>query len=249
MYDFVRRPRWVVLHVLLLVVVGLFALAGVWQLQRLSERREHNDFVRDQRRKAVAWMEDVFDRPDEAEHRRVRVSGKYDTGREAILRGRSDRGRPGNHVLTPLVSTGGRAVIIDRGWVPFELNRPPVVDALPPDATVEVTGIALPSEGSAPLTGRAIDESLPRELSRIDIDRLARSLPYETFPMYLALTQQAPAQRGELPDPVSLPKLDEGPHLLYAIQWLLFIMIAVVGYATILRREARKRAKAPVAAA
>jgi len=232
------------LHVLLLVVVGLFALAGVWQLQRSSERREHNAFVLEQRARPVGSLVDVFDRPDDAEHRRVRASGRYDTGREVVLRGRSDRGRPGNHVLTPLVMTGGRAVIVDRGWVPFELDHAPVVEALPPAGNVEVTGIVLPTEGRAPLTGRATDESPPRELSRIDVGRLARSLPYQTFPMYLALTQQQPAQPDELPDPVSFPRAEEGPHFLYAIQWFAFIAIAIVGYAALLRRESRKQTMA-----
>lgn len=241
MYDFARRPRWVVFHVIVLVVVGLFGLAGVWQLQRLVERREHNTFVMRQRSRPVASIGDVFDRPDDAEQRQVRASGRYDTGREVVLRGRSDRGRPGNHVLTPLVMSGGRAVIVDRGWVPFELDRPPVVDALPPEGTVEVTGVALPTEGGPPLTRAASDDSAPRVLSRIDVGRLSRSLPYETFPMYVVLSQQQPEQSGELPDPVTLPGLDEGPHLLYAIQWFAFIAIALVGYTTLLRRESRRQ--------
>lgn len=244
MYEFARRPRWLVLHAVVLIVVGLFALAGVWQLQRLSERREHNAFVVERRSQPVESLVDVFDRPDDAEQRRVRASGRYDTGREVILRGRSDRGRPGNHVLTPLVLSGGRSVIVDRGWVPFELDRPPVVDALPPEGKVEVIGIARPSEGSPPLTGRTTDESAPRVLSRIDVGRVSRSLPYETFPMYMVLTQQEPAQPGELPDPISLPELDEGPHFIYAIQWFAFIAIALVGYVTLLRRESRKRTAA-----
>lgn len=230
-----------VFHVLVCVVVGLFGLAGVWQLHRLSERREHNAFVVEQRRRPVESLGNVFDRPDDAEQRRLRASGRYDTGREVILRGRSDRGRPGNHVLTPLVMSGGRAVIVDRGWVPFELDRAPVVDALPSEGTVEVTGIALPGEGSAPLAGSGAQAPAPRVVSRIDLRRLARSMPYETFPLYVVLSNQQPELSRELPDPVTIPKLDEGPHLLYAIQWFAFIAIALVGYVTLLRRESRRQ--------
>lgn len=240
MYSFAARPRWVVLHVVVLTVVGLFTLAGVWQLHRLSERRERNAFVDSRRALAVAPLERFVEKPDAAEQRRVLAQGRYDTGRELILRGRPNIQRPGNHVLTPLVMKGGRAILVDRGWVPSELDRPPVVDALPPAARVEVTGIALPSEGSGPLTTstRRVEG---REVSRIDVARISRSLPYETFPLYLVLTEQRPPQREDLPDPISLPSLEEGPHLVYAVQWFLFIPIAIVGYGAILRREARRK--------
>jgi surfeit locus 1 family protein len=230
--------------VLVLVIVGLFALAGVWQLHRLSERRQHNAFVTSRRTQPVASLDRFLDDPASAEHRRLRAKGRYDTGRELILRGRPNNERPGNHVLTPLVMKGGRTVIVDRGWVPPQLESPRAAEALPPTAHVEVTGIALPSEGSGPFaSGRG--PIAGHEVSRIDVARIGRALPYRTFPIYLVLVKQRPPQRGDLPEPISLPKLEEGPHLVYAIQWFLFMPIALVGYGAILRREAQKRAVHP----
>lgn len=246
MYAFAHRPRWVLIHVVLLVVVALFAVAGFWQLHRLDERRERNVFVGERRSQPVTAIGDLLRRPGDAEQRRVRAIGRYDPGREVILIGRSNEGRPGNHVLTPLVMNGGRAVIVDRGWVPAEIDSPRDARALPPDGVVEVTGIVLPSEGSGPLTGPR-DEDLGDAVARIDVARIARSLPYRTFPHYLLLQKQAPSQDGDLPDPVTLEEPGEGPHLIYAVQWFLFIPIALVGYGAILRREARRRTStAPV---
>lgn len=239
MFGFAKRPRWLVLHATVLAVVGLFALAGVWQLDRLSERREHNALVLQRRSMPLAEIGGFFDSPDTVAHRRVRTSGRYDTGREVLLLGRSDGGPPGNHVLTPLVLPGGRAIIVDRGWVPVELDSAPVVEALPPDGRVEVTGIVLPSEGSGPL-GPGKDAPLGEAISRADIARIGRSLPYRTFPLYFVLQKQKPPQTEGLPKPAQLPELEEGSHLIYAIQWFLFIAIALVGYGAIIRREARK---------
>lgn len=241
MYAFAKRPRWIVLHVVLAIVVGLFALAGVWQLQRLSDRREHNAYIREQRAARPIDIDRAFDSPDAAEHRRVIASGRYDTEREIVLRGRGDRSRPGNHVLTPLVVSGGRAVLVDRGWIPFDLDEPPVRQARPPAREVEVEGIALPTEGSGPFGGSANASQL-RQVSRIDVARIADGFPYETFPLYLALTDQDPPP-SRLPEPLTPLPLDEGSHQLYAVQWFLFMVIAVVGYAAILRREARKSAE------
>ena len=45
------------------------------------------------------------------------------------------------------------------------------------------------------------------------------------------------------------PRLDEGPHFSYAIQWLIFTTIAAVGYPLILRRRAREVAQEELEAA
>ena len=68
---------------------------------------------------------------------------------------------------------------------------------------------------------------------------------HETYPVYLLLAAQDPPP-GALPEPVPPTETDDGPHLVYAVQWFLFTTIALVGYGAILRREARKQ---PVATA
>jgi cytochrome oxidase assembly protein ShyY1 len=237
-YRFALRPRWLALHAVIVLIGAACALAGFWQLDRLSERRERNALVTERRAAAVVPIDDVIRDPDGAVHRRVRATGRYDVGREVILVGRPNDGRPGNHVLTPLVMPGGRALIVDRGWVPAQHDSAPVVEAPPPEGVVELTGILLPSEGTAPLSN---DATVSDTVARIDVATLGRSLPYRTIPLYLALTAQRPAQNGELPDRISLAELSEGSHRLYAIQWFLFIVIGVVGYAAIVRREASRR--------
>jgi cytochrome oxidase assembly protein ShyY1 len=237
-YVFAARPRWIILHAVVLTVAGLFALAGVWQLDRLSERHERNAFVMKRRQGPAAQLDFVFNRPREVEQAHVLATGRYDTGREVMLLGRGNDGRPGNHVLTPLVMSGGRAVLVDRGWVPVDVDKPRAPQALPPDGLVRVTGVALPSEGSGPLSGGSAREATTA-VSRVDVQRIALGLPNRIWPLYLVLQEQEPAQK-ELPEPAQLASLGEGPHLAYAIQWFLFIPIAVIGYGAILRRESRK---------
>ena len=240
MYRFALRPRWIVTHAFIVVIAGLCALAGFWQLNRLADRRTHIASVLEKRSLPVASIADVLDDPDASVHRRVRAVGRYDTGREVVLIGRPNEGRPGNHVLTPLVIPGGRAVVVDRGWVPSEFDSPRDAGAIPPGGEVEVTGILLPSEGGGPLGNSKSGDSV----ARIHVEGLSQSLPYRTLPHYLALSTQDPDQAGEIPDPVTLAELGEGSHRIYAIQWFLFIVIGLVGYAAILRREARKKVTA-----
>jgi cytochrome oxidase assembly protein ShyY1 len=38
---------------------------------------------------------------------------------------------------------------------------------------------------------------------------------------------------------VPLPQIDEGQNISYAVQWILFALVAMVGWFVFLRREAR----------
>ncbi len=221
------------MHAVVLVAVSLFVVAGLWQLHRLEERRATNALV-GQRRAMPA----ITDLDDVQVHRRARLEGRYDVDEEIVLRGRGGTGRSGNHVLTPLQTNDG-AIVVDRGWVPVELDDPPVTPARPPDDDLRVEGLLLPTEGNAPFTGGGSNEM--ESMSRIDLARIAGQLPYEIAPVYLLLEQQDPAQ-SQLPDPVEPAELSEGSHLAYAVQWFSFIPIALVVYGAIMRREARKRA-------
>jgi surfeit locus 1 family protein len=237
-YGFLRGPRWIALHLLFLILVGLFGLAGRWQLDRLHQRREHNALVRAGLREPVRPIEEVALSP----YRRVEATGHYDTKHETLLLGRTLNDLPGDHALTPLIS-GGRVIIVDRGWVPAELDRPLARTARPPTGRVRVVGVLMPSENEGPFAPRGKPGHF---VSRLDVRRLSTALserPWTTA-TYLLLQRQRPIQVGRLPRPAPLPELTEGPHLSYAIQWFAFMVIALVAYGAILRRESHRRARA-----
>jgi cytochrome oxidase assembly protein ShyY1 len=236
LYRFAFRPRWIVRHVIVAVVVGLFALAGVWQIHRLHERRARNALITTRSHMPEAPLGPGLSDPVTAPHRRVRVEGRYDAAREVVLLGRPNGDRPGNHVLTPLVAGNGRAVVVDRGWVPQGFDSPPVAQAAAPDGHVVVHGELLASERS-PFRSTNVRTKV---VALIDLRRLGSQLPYPVDSFYVVLRSQEPPQSGQLPIPVPLGALDDGPHLSYAIQWFSFIAIALIGYGAFLRREARR---------
>lgn len=237
------EPRWILGALLALVVAAGCASLGLWQLRRLDERRAFNASVKRAvgsdpvpLSRAVARAND----PADLAYRRVSVSGTYDPEREVVVFGRTLAGRTGSEVLTPLVQAGGSAVMVDRGWVPLDLDTPPVVGAAPPAGRVQAEGILWPPEAE----GEVDDGAAPVvQLGRIDLERLRGQLPYRIEPVYLRLLAQRPPNSLALPMPVPLPALDEGPHLSYAVQWFIFGSIAVVGYGVLAARELRDRAR------
>lgn len=236
MRRFLWSPKWVVGHVLVVVVAVAFVRLGFWQLDRLEERRAHNRRVEHQAQ--LPPVTDVSEAVADVAYRQADVQGTFDPANELILFGRALDGRPGNHVLTPLVTEAGEAIVVDRGWVPIELDEAPVGPAAPPPGTVRVTGVLYPSEEDG---GGAAG---PARVSAIDVALIERGLPYDVAPVYLWALEQEPAQSGELPVGAPLPELDDGPHLSYAIQWFILSTIAAVGWVVLLRREDRERSTA-----
>jgi surfeit locus 1 family protein len=244
MYRFVLSPRWVVGHVLFVGLVVLFVNLGFWQLRRLEERREGNALVAERMAAPEQPLPQVLDaaqgEPARLSFRRVSASGRYLPDEEVLLGPRSINGRPGYHVLTPLDYTGG-VVLVDRGWVPYELDRPPVSQAAGPLGPVEVGGILFPG---GPAGGPGPSMPATGELDvvpRADLARLGEQVPGPLVPAILQLERQDPAQAATLPVPIPPPVLEEGSHLSYAVQWFLFAAIGLVGYPLLLRRTARDR--------
>jgi len=230
-------PRSIFNHLL----VGLFALTciwlGTWQLGRLDQRRAYNARIQQQVSRPMEdfsrLMPSTAVRSEQINglaYRRVRVQGAYDGNREVLLENRANAGQPGSHLLTPLLIDPSAALIVNRGWIPLGLAGPPVAKARPPAGDVTVTGILLPAD---PRTGFGPNDPPPgptKRLSRVDLPRLAKQLPYQVYPLQLRLVSQSPPNPAPVPQPAPLPTLDEGPHFGYAIQWFIFAGLAVVTY-------------------
>ncbi|MDH4113750.1 MAG: SURF1 family protein [Actinomycetota bacterium] len=239
MFRFLLRPRWIGLTLFAIAVVVLCARLGVWQLDRLEGRRSFNERYAAGLAAAPTPLERLLRGGDALAYRRAIVKGRYDTDHEVILYGRSLEGRTGNHVLTPLVLADGRAIVVDRGWVPFEMDTPPVSAAAPPAGEVEVRGpLFAPQPGGA----GEVQEGQGRvtTVRTVDVEAIARDVPYELVPWFVQLQTQTPTS-GELPVTEPPPELTDGPHLNYAFQWFAFASIAAIGYVILVRREAQER--------
>ncbi len=246
---FALTRRWLALLAIALLVAATCVRLGVWQLDRLEQRRALNAQVRAGLSAPPAALDRLTsEEPGALAYRRVEVTGTYDPAQEVLLFGRSLDGRPGHHVLTPLlldppVSSGAEAILVDRGWVPFDLDTPPIEPAAPPSGPVRVTGFLLPTRGEHDVV---IDRTPDGRVLTVSDDEpvaLSGELRLELWPLPLQLGSQRPAQTSELPIPVPEPVLSEGPHLSYAVQWFVFATIALVGYVVLVRREARDRAR------
>ena len=254
MYAFLRRPVWILSHVLIaLLVVSLVGL-GLWQRSRYLEERDEQ-----QRLDTLATAEPVpYDEvlpsselpangvPDSDRYRRVVVEGTYDGASELAILNRSRDGAPGAWVLTPLVQADGTAVPVLRGWIPYDPTAdlvPPFPDSAPPEGTVRVTGNLQPTQERGAFGSTDEAEGTLRDLARVDLDRLQQQLPYDLEPAWVLLDGQDPQQPGGLPAVVELQTTDPSQNFSYMVQWWIFAAIALIGYPLVLRVVARNKAK------
>ena len=219
----------------LLVVVGIAITCrlGIWQLDRLAQRRAINATIDTRMAQPPAALAAPLADPAALEYRRVEVRGVYDPAQEIVLRNRALDGAPGVHVLTPLrLSGAGVAVLIDRGWIPLDQADQADRGAFaPPAGEVAVVGVVRRSQEDA---GGPADPPLAAGQSRrdawfrVDIPRIEQQAGYPLLPLFV---EQQPAPGDPpLPRRVATTDLGEGPHLGYAIQWFAFALILLVGY-------------------
>jgi surfeit locus 1 family protein len=221
---------------LLVVTLGVAATCvrlGFWQLDRLQQRRDLNSTISSRLALPPQPLTAVLEgssSPSELAYRRVWVEGAYDTGREITLYGRPLEGRPGDHLLTPLILADDTAIIVDRGWVPTAPGRG--AGETPPEGLVTVRGFLVEPESSTTASAE-----VPSTVAKLDLTLIGQDLPYEVAPVALRLQEQSPPQVSGLPAPDTPPELDEGPHLSYAVQWFSFAGVAIIGYLALERRE------------
>jgi surfeit locus 1 family protein len=236
-----RRP--LLLPILATVVfAGVCARLGVWQLDRLTQRRAFN--ARLEARLAAAPVDVAALPPDTAQghYHRVTAHGRFDHTRQAKLAARSHLGSPGVHLLTPLRLDDGAVVVVNRGWV-YAPDAMTIVDSLWREHagdTVTIVGYAetWPERQSASAPDRA---GVVRVL---DSAAVARVVGAPILPYYIAQTSDS-ARGADRPVRMGEPVLDDGSHRSYAIQWFSFALIAVIGGALLVREElVRRRASA-----
>ncbi len=251
-YRFLLKPRWILFLLVGAILAVSFTSLGFWQLYRLEQRKASNQLIQSRLAEtpqglldlASSYSSDVsaFDKTSLA-YRQTFIAGQYDHDSEVLLRSTKNYdGQPGYYLLTPLVLQDNQAVLVMRGWIPFELNTPPIKEAMPPEGEVEISGMIELERKPTPGLFRPKDP--PGKLgitAYIDTERLEEQMPYDLLPFYISLEKQIPEQTLDLPKPVPRLELSNGPHLGYAIQWFSFTVIGIAGYVLLIRKVAREQ--------
>jgi surfeit locus 1 family protein len=225
-----------------LVMAGLTGRLGLWQLDRAAQKVALQAAVKARDLQPV--LSGAIDWPaDESafatlQHRRVKVSGAWSSGFTVFLDNRPMAGRPGFYVVTPLVLADGRALLVQRGWVPRDaLDRTRLPELPTPQGTVEVVGRL------APPPGRLLEfegGGAGRIRQNLDLGAFARETGLRLLPLSVLQTEPASGADGLRRD---WPALDSGVerHRGYAVQWFGLSALIVVLYVWFQLIQPRRR--------
>ncbi len=234
------HPGWLAAHLVVLVIAVLFVRLGMWQLDRLDERRSVNSVIADRFTKEPVEFESLErSDPQDIEYRRVTVSGRALTDAEILIRSQVHRGVSGSHLVLPVSHRGGGAVLVNRGWVPLDTDVGSVDHGLDPQHELSISGWIHRSQERRGLGPEDPADGVLTVMSRVDIDRVQQQVDPR-----LELADVYIVEIGELgsgpPFAAGPPDFeDDGPHLGYAIQWFGFTVILVVGWYFLARQRLR----------
>ncbi len=236
--------RWWKTTLLVILALGVMVRLGIWQLDRLEERRAFNSRVQAQLDQPTLELRgQALDLNLEAmEYREVHVRGEYDHSYEVALRNQAHNNQFGVHLITPLRINGNdRVILVDRGWIPFEDYENGDWREFAKPGQVDVRGMIRVSQ-SRPTIGFRGDPTLApgegplKTWNMLNVARIAEQIPYPLLPVYI---QQAPDPAWTRMPYRSLPEIEltEGPHLGYAVQWFSFALILGIGYPVYVHRR------------
>jgi cytochrome oxidase assembly protein ShyY1 len=238
-WSFLHRPKWLLSHLLVVVLIFAMAMLGLWQLRRLDEKRTLNDQITSRADEPAVDVETlIFDDPDEVEFRHISAEGSYLPGEDTRVTNRSVDGTAGDWIVSILELDDGAMVAVNRGFIPR--SQIPQTDTYAtPIGDIELLGYLQDSiSGGVQGVPEAALSEAPPEMNRLDIGLVESISGVELSPMWIQIASSNTS--GDLaPVPVPLPDPGEGNHMAYAVQWFLFTAIAVGGYPLVLRSIAR----------
>lgn len=238
--------RWTAYVAVAIVFAIACAFLANWQFARNAERAQQLDLVADNYDATPVPFSDVI--PDggalapEDEWLPVELRGEYLISEQVLVRNRPHGGTAAFEVLVPFRTADGRVLLIDRGWVPpgEEQPLPDVIPAAPEGETTVIARLR-PAE-QVPASGRSAPEGQvptinPGLVAAVIDPAVGAELESSVYGLMVS-EDPAPDAR---PGVIAAPSEDPGPHLSYAIQWILFAIMGFIFIFYIIRTERRHR--------
>lgn len=227
-WSFLASKRWLGYYALIIVFSIACVFLGNWQFDRRAEARAEIERIDTNFDAPAIALEEAlptrqsFDL-DANKWLPVTLTGHY-IDDPYLARNRAAPQGVGSLLIHPFQLQDGSIFFVDRGWVDVNASEG-IPEVLPMPATGEMTITVRLRESETELRGRTNEG---RTLGSLDLSVLAQEFdaPAYTGAYGQIIEEPLPGETGLLP---SKPERDEGPHLSYALQWYVFILIALGG--------------------
>lgn len=226
------------------LLVSLFSVAcfflSQWQFNRRAEAVAKIQTIEKNYDLGPANIDEVaqLDSFEPAnEWRPVALSGKFLADKAVLVRNRPYNGSPGFLQVIPFELSTGEVIAIETGWIPTASdNQVPKSIPLPSELKRDIVARVRPVE---PTLNRDAPE---KQLATINVESLIEkeNLSGQVYKKIYARLADSYTQ-SEFPKVLPKPELNEGNHLSYALQWILFALMAFGALGWAIKQEALAR--------
>ena len=237
-YKFLLTPKWIAVTLVTLMLLPAFNSLSQWQWRRLHQRQAYNSIILKNQDAAPVELADILDPSGTTidqgnQWRPLHLTGTWDTQHQVLVRKKSFESELGFWVVTPFITPDG-TILINRGWHiagNTALDSPDIVPA--PTGTVEVAARVRTLPGNP----------APRP-SDLPVGQVGVINPPAITPDTKVVTNAYGELVASRPDSgvelklIPAPEVSEGPHRSYALQWIFFAIMTVIGWIIMVRNEA-----------
>ncbi len=211
------KGRWVIFFAAVLTA-GITARLGLWQLHRAEQKQALQTSLDERTRMPVLSLATLaVDAPQALaqQHRLVQLEGEWVGSATVFLENRQMNGRPGFFVLTPLKLAHGDAVMVQRGWVPRDMQDRSTVPAVasPAGPVLIDAQVALPPGRLYELGG---ESSVGGIRQNLDLTLFSQEIKLPLRPLSVL---QLDGENDGLLRQWPAPAVDISRHHGYAFQW------------------------------
>jgi cytochrome oxidase assembly protein ShyY1 len=231
MFKNLIKPRWIALTLILLFLIYLFIRLSDWQFDRYDQRINRNESTNTALSLAPKKIDSTSQLSNMKQWEKIELTGNYLNDQSKLVRKQYLENSLGFWVITPLKIENGENILVNRGWIPIGTSAS--TNQIIPPAPVGIVNL----EGYLQPYNESIAQPKDLPLNQVNtIDHKYFGIDVASD-FYVQLEKSSPMENQVAIIP--LPELTNGPHLSYAIQWILFALLLPIGWYVLLKNESK----------
>lgn len=219
-----------------LILLPILISLGHWQLTRADQNRQliHNYTTRS----AMPPLSEknLITPPENLNFHLIQLTGEYDNQHTILLDNKIYHDQVGYQVLTPLVLTNHKTVLINRGWIAQGISRQTLPAIANANGRQIIMGTIRTPEKSFTLGPNEIAVSWPLLVQQIDFSDLHKITGKEYYPVIIELNPDQP--NGFVRDGSPVFNVTPQRNIAYAFQWFSLALTLIIIFISVnLRRR------------
>lgn len=216
-----RRPAWIP-TLAAVITIALCVTAGNWQHRRMLEKEALLAAITAAKAAPAVPLPAAVSDWGSWRFRAVTLDGEFDVRHQILIDNAQHGGRVGFDVVAPLILADGRAVLVDRGFVPAGASRAILPSPPLPAGHVTIDGrIDIPSRRYIEL-GTHVTPKGPL-WQHVDTSEFAQATGISVLPI---IVRDIGEHANGLALDDALPDTGVEKHVSYMLQWYTFAALA-----------------------